>query len=133
MDFRTGGAFRFAMTRADGIQGPPFGGTYREIVAGRRIVYTNGFFAVPPGMPPDLAGEMLVTMTFADDGDGQTRVSVHTHFESATMARAHMGLGYEEGVGSSMPQLEVVARALAAQERMTTSRSKDRTAVAYEQ
>ena len=97
MDFRPGGRFRFAMTGPDGQQNTPFGGTYREIVPNRKIVYDNAFEL--PG-----AEKMIVTMTY-DELAGKTTLTIHTLFASLAMKNEHLGLGYEEGVGSGLDQL----------------------------
>jgi uncharacterized protein YndB with AHSA1/START domain len=110
MDFRVGGHFRFAMTGPDGRQGTPFGGEYREIVPNRTIVYDSAFEA------PD-AETMIVTITFdEDEQSGQTTLTIHTLFASLAMKQAHLGMGYEQGWGSSLNQLADVVAGLRAQE-----------------
>ena len=103
MDFRAGGRYRFAMTGPDGKQGPPFGGEYLEIVPNRKIVYTNAFEM------PDTES-MVVTITFdEDEKSGQTTLTIHTLFASVAMRNAHLGMGYEQGLGSMLDQLADVA------------------------
>lgn len=97
MDFRVGGEFHFSMTSTEGEAGPPFGGTYREIVPNRKIVYDNGFEA--PGSP-----RMLHTVTF-DEEDGKTTLTVHTLFESAGMKTEYVGMGFTEGTNSGLDNL----------------------------
>lgn len=97
VDFRVGGRYRFAMTGPDGVQMQPFGGEYLEIVPNERIVYSDRFEA------PD-AEETIVTVTF-EEVDGRTTLTLHTLFASAEMKRKHLGMGYEQGVGSSLDQL----------------------------
>jgi uncharacterized protein YndB with AHSA1/START domain len=116
VDFREGGRFRFAMMGPDGVQGSPFGGRYLEIVKNKRVVYENGFEEVPPGMPADVAGRMVVTVTFDENENGQTTLTIHTLFDSLAMRNAHMGFGYEQGVGSTIPALVAVARAIGEKE-----------------
>jgi uncharacterized protein YndB with AHSA1/START domain len=108
MDFRVGGEFHFAMTGPDGELGPPFGGTYREIVPGKRIVYDNGFEDPPM---PEMSGRMIVTVTF-DEQAGKTTLTIHTLFETVAMYRFHTGNGYEQGVGSGLDQLGELVRDL---------------------
>lgn len=99
VDFRVGGRYRFAMTGPDGTQGPPFGGEYLEIVPNRRIVYTNGFLV--PG-----AETMILTITFdEDERSGQTTLTIHTLFASVTMKQKHLGMGYDQGLASTLDQL----------------------------
>jgi uncharacterized protein YndB with AHSA1/START domain len=112
MDFRVGGRYRFAMTGPDGKQGPPFGGEYLEIVPNRKIVYTNAFEM--PGTE-----SMVVTITFdEDEQSGQTTLTIHTLFASVAMKHAHLGMGYEQGLGSSLDQLADVVAELRAQEHV---------------
>lgn len=108
MDFRVGGKFRFAMTGPSGKQNTPFGGTYREIIQNRKIVYDNGF-------ETDGAGRMLVTVSFDEQG-GQTTLTLHTVFESIAMYRSHMSRGFEQGTNSGLDQLGALVAAMAAQE-----------------
>lgn len=98
VDFRVGGRFRFAMTGPDGVQGTPFGGEYLEIVPHTRIVYDNAFEL-------DNMERMVVTLTFEEKA-GRTRVTVHTRFASAAMLREHCGLGYAEGIGAGLAQMD---------------------------
>lgn len=105
MDFRVGGSFRFAMTGPDGRQNTPFGGTYREIVPDRRIVFDNGFLV--PG-----AGRMVHTLTF-EETDGRTVLTHHTLFESVAMKAEHLGMGFEGGVGSGLDQLGALVAEMA--------------------
>lgn len=97
MDFREGGEFHFQMTSTEGEIGPPFGGTYREIVPNRKIVYDNGFEA--PGN-----GRMLVTVTF-NEKDGRTTLTVSTVFDSVAMKNEYLGMGMEEGMNSGFDLL----------------------------
>jgi uncharacterized protein YndB with AHSA1/START domain len=104
IDFRVGGRYRFAMTGPDGVQMPPFGGEYREIVPDERIVYTSAFEG--PG-----AEEMVVTVTFVEEG-GATTLTVSTLFASVAMMEQHLGMGYEQGLGSALDQLADVVRGM---------------------
>jgi uncharacterized protein YndB with AHSA1/START domain len=105
MDFRVGGRYRFAMTGPDGVQMQPFGGEYLEIVPDQKIKYSNRF--EDPG-----AEEMIVTVTFAEK-DGKTTLTIHTLFGSAKMKKAHLDMGYTEGVGSGLDQLRDVVASMA--------------------
>lgn len=107
MDFRVGGRFRFAMTGPSGRQNTPFGGEYLEIVPDRKIVYDNGFETKG-------AGRMVVTVTFDELGGGQTRLTIHTLFESIAMRNSHMSRGFEQGTNSGLDQLAECAAELAA-------------------
>lgn len=109
VDFRQGGRFRFAMTGPDGTQNTPFGGEYLEIVPNRKIVYDNAFEM------PD-AEKMIVTVSF-EEKDGRTTLTIHTLFASIAMKNEHLGLGFEQGVGSGLDQLTDVVAAMHAKAR----------------
>jgi uncharacterized protein YndB with AHSA1/START domain len=108
VDFRVGGTFRMAMTGHSGVQNPPFGGSYLEIIPHRKIVYDNGF---------EMAGaeKMLTTVTF-DEQAGATTVTVHTLFGSRRMYVEHVGAGFEAGTNSGLDQLGDLAGELLAAE-----------------
>ncbi len=102
IDFREGGRLRMAMTGANGKQTPAFGGEYLEIVANRKIVYTNSFEM--PGAP-----KMIITVTFDEQG-GKTTLTLHTLFESIAMRKEYVAGGMMQGYESALDQLtEVVA------------------------
>jgi uncharacterized protein YndB with AHSA1/START domain len=105
MDFRVGGTFRFAMTGPTGQLQTPFGGTYREIVPDKKIVYDNGFEI--PG-----AERMVVTVTF-DEADGKTTLTVHTLFDSINMYKTHVAVGFAQGVNSGLDQLAALVAEMA--------------------
>lgn len=108
MDFREGGEFHFQMTSDEGEVGPPFGGTYREIVPNRKIVYDNGFEA--PG-----SGRFVVTTVF-EEFDGKTTMTVSTVFDTVAMKDEYLGVGMAEGMASGYDQLAEVVEDLKAWE-----------------
>jgi uncharacterized protein YndB with AHSA1/START domain len=57
MDARVGGTYRMTFTNFSKGNGHSFGGTYRELEPGERIVYTDSFD------DPNLPGEMLTTVS----------------------------------------------------------------------
>jgi len=105
MDFRTGGRWRMAMTGPSGVQNTPFGGTYLEM-PDRKIVFDNGFEV--PG-----AGRMVMTVTFEPLDANRTRLVFSTQFGSAEMRAEHLGMGFEQGLGSGLEQLDDLVRSLA--------------------
>ena len=58
LDATIGGTYRMSFTNFTTGSGHSFGGTYRELVANEKIVYTDRFD------DPNLPGEMLTTITF---------------------------------------------------------------------
>lgn len=57
IDARVGGSYQMTFTNFSTGNGHSFGGTYRELVPGQRIRYTNKFD------DPNLPGEMTTTVT----------------------------------------------------------------------
>ena len=114
-DFRVGGRWRMRMTGPDGVEGPPFGGTFLEIVPDRRIVFTDGF---EDGKGGDMnlrhAGGQIVFTTTFDESDGATTVTVKVLFATVAMKEEFLGVGMLEGLASGLDQWEVVAQGLAA-------------------
>ncbi|MGV3549676.1 SRPBCC domain-containing protein [Rhizobium sp.] len=108
MDFRVGGAFRMQMTSDEGEKGPPFGGTYLEIVPDRKIAYDNSF--EEPDSP-----RFHVTVLF-DEFDGRTTLTVTTVFETIAMKEEYLGVGMAEGMQSGFDQLVDVVEDLKAWE-----------------
>jgi uncharacterized protein YndB with AHSA1/START domain len=84
MDFRPGGAWRGCIVSEE--QGENWmGGTYREIEADRKIVYS---FAWGHSDPPF---ETVVTVTFDDDGAGTVQSFHQTGFLTAASRDNHVG------------------------------------------
>ena len=108
MDFRVGGEYHFQMTSDEGEVGPPFGGTYFEIVPDRKIVYDNGF--EEPG-----SGRFHVTVLF-EEFEGRTTLTVTTVFETIAMKDEYLGVGMAEGMQSGFDQLGEVVEDLKAWE-----------------
>lgn len=104
IDFRVGGACRFAMTGPDGEQGPAFGGEYLEIVPDRRISFSNGFEL--PG-----AEKMVVTIDLTPEG-ARTHLRMTTVFASLAMKEEHVSRGYLQGVGAGLDQLAALLPSL---------------------
>lgn len=112
-DFRVGGAWRMVMTGPDGVEGPPFGGIYLDIVPHSRIVYDNGFEDGKGGeMNLQHASRMVTTVTF-DEAGGKTTVTVSTLFPTVAMKAEFLGIGMLEGMSSGLDQLQQVAAELA--------------------
>lgn len=114
-DFREGGRWRMIMTGPDGKEGPPFGGTYHEIVPYSRIVYDDAFEdGVGGEMNLKNQGRILFTTTF-DEKAGKTTVTTTILFPTAEMKAEYLGVGMLEGISSSFDQLGELVLKLAAQ------------------
>lgn len=84
MEFRVGGPYHLKFRHPNGTD-YRCGGVYREIVPGARIAFTHAWYdaAGTPGH------ETLITVTFADEGDG-TRLTFHqTLFETVEARDSH--------------------------------------------
>ena len=83
IDLRVGGKYLFCMRSPEG-QDFWSGGEYLEIVENKKIVYTDSFMDAEGnivsgefyGMGADFPRELVVTVTFEDDGAGKTRMTL---------------------------------------------------------
>lgn len=102
-DFRVGGEYRFVQREADGTE-YGFRGEIREIKPLERVVQTFEF----EGMP----GHVVVdTMTLEDLGNGKTRVSTLSTFDSKEDRDGMMASGMETGANESWDLLaELLAK-----------------------
>ena len=94
-DIRPGGSFRTCMRSPQG-EDHWLGGTYREIVENRRLVFTHAWDDAE-GKP---GHETLVTVTLEDLG-GRTRLTLHQAFFLTASSRA----GHEGGWSESLDKL----------------------------
>jgi uncharacterized protein YndB with AHSA1/START domain len=80
-DPREGGAYAITMRDDDG-DTETASGTYREVVPGRKLVFTWGWQRAPHE-------ETLVTVEFADQGQGTLVTVTHARFRTAEQAGRH--------------------------------------------
>ena len=89
VDLRVGGTLRIVMRAPDGARHPMIG-VFREIVPPERLVFTN--------TATDMAGKVLLegltTVTLAEHGNGQTKLTT----ESSAAARVDFASGMLEGM-----------------------------------
>ena len=95
MEFRVGGAYRIHMRSPEGTDHWSQG-VYREIVPPQRLVMV-GSWADARGKPT--TPETVLTVTFEERG-AQTRLTLHSVFETVTARDAHRG-----GWSSSLERL----------------------------
>lgn len=105
-ELRPGGAFHTFM------QGPDAGtsdnpGSFLEVVAQQRIVFTSMLVQGWRPATPWLAFTAIVTM--ADEGEGTRYVATVMHPDPATRER-HEQMGFFEGWNTCIDQLEAFAR-----------------------
>ena len=88
IDFRVGGKYVFCMRAPEDFGGQNMysTGTYKEIIEGKKIVYTDnlsdkdGNLVQPSayGLPEDFPQDLLVTVEFEETPDGKTKMTL-TH------------------------------------------------------
>jgi uncharacterized protein YndB with AHSA1/START domain len=121
IDLRPGGVFRTVMRAPDGEEFDNVG-TYLEIVANRRLVWTTvlrpGFRPAPA---PDLPFTAAISLT-PTDGGGTRYSAVAMHGRPDVCAR-HAELGFRDGWSTALDQLVAVARDLSPS---TSSKGADR-------
>jgi uncharacterized protein YndB with AHSA1/START domain len=83
-DARVGGSFRFGMRSPENTDHWAHG-TYREVVAPERLVYTFAW-EHPDGKPKH---ETIITLTFVEQGDKTKLTLKQTLFESVTSRDMH--------------------------------------------
>ena len=92
LDLRVGGVWRQFMV-VDDDTAYFTGGVYREIVPGRRLVFSWGATDGWPKLDPDrLEDNPLVTVTM-DEADGRTELTLHVELPAA-FANADMPAGF---------------------------------------
>jgi uncharacterized protein YndB with AHSA1/START domain len=100
-DVRVGGAYRYVFGK-EGAATMAFSGTYREVVRGSRLVYTQVF------EPMRQAGEGLITATF-EEHEGFTRLTQRECFPSKEVLEGALASGMVKGMRETLDQLETLA------------------------
>ena len=99
-DARTGGSYRFANTRG-GEEIARFYGSFHEVRPDSRIVWTFTYEDVPDGVA-------LETITFADLGNGRTRVTSVSVVDSLEARDAALASGMELGVVEGYEKIDEI-------------------------
>jgi uncharacterized protein YndB with AHSA1/START domain len=100
IDPKVGGALRIVMRAPDGAE-HPMKGTFREVVAGERLVFTN--------IALDANGKTLLeglTAVHFEDHDGGTRLTLTTSAAGAASVVDRMLEGMEAGWSQSLDKLD---------------------------
>jgi len=109
IDLRVGGNWRYAAVTHDGME-IAFHGEYREIVPDERIVSTEIYEGLPPGVSEEEGGT-LNTATF-DEIDGRTTLTLLIQASSKIARDAIIESGMEAGLQDALDLLEQTASAL---------------------
>jgi len=109
IDLRVGGDWRWVIvhTNDNGEFDVAFHGTYREIDAPRRLVYTEVFEGAPVPDPDAMA--VLDTLTF-DEAGGITTMTLHTACPDQFTRDAIIESGMEHGMQISFDRMEDLCR-----------------------
>ena len=108
MDLRPGGEFYSVFNGPDG-ESFENAGVFLEVEPRRRLVSTDAF---RPGWGPSSRAFMVAETLFEDAGDGRTRyIARAMHWDRATLEE-HERMGFHEGWGQCVDQLEALARSL---------------------
>jgi uncharacterized protein YndB with AHSA1/START domain len=84
-------------------------GVYLEIVPNEKIVFTDAYTA---GWKPAPEPFMTAILTFEDIGNGRTKYTAIARHRNADTAKAHKDMGFYDGWGTVVTQLEEYAQGL---------------------
>lgn len=110
MDVRVGGRWRYVIPGQGG-PGVAFHGEYREVVADRRIVYTE-VYETPDAGPEADAAAPVITVTFEPSGS-ETVLSLLVQTNTKELRDLIMSSGMETGMQGQMDLIEEIASELA--------------------
>jgi uncharacterized protein YndB with AHSA1/START domain len=97
IDLRPGGAWRYALRDNETGREDAWSGVYREIVPPERMVYTEGWEAMP-------GHDYLVTATLTEK-DGKTMLTSRLQYKSVEDRDGHVQSGMESGMRESYDRL----------------------------
>jgi uncharacterized protein YndB with AHSA1/START domain len=97
IDLRPGGAWRYALRDTETGREDAWSGVYREIVPPERMVYTEGWEAMP-------GHDYLVTATLTEK-DGKTTVTSRLQYKSVEDRDGHVQSGMESGMRETYDRL----------------------------
>jgi uncharacterized protein YndB with AHSA1/START domain len=98
MDFRPGGKYHFVHSGPNGVEEYGFRGEFREVEPPERIVWTFEWEGMPGHVSTD-------TLTLEDLGDGRTRMTAHSLFDSKEDRDGMLQSGMETGAAESWDRL----------------------------
>jgi uncharacterized protein YndB with AHSA1/START domain len=110
IDLRVGGEWRYVMVADDGME-VGFHGVYRDVVPNERIVTTEIYEGLPPGVSEE-DGATTNTVTFTET-EGRTRVTLLIEAANQISRDAIIASGMENGLQDALDLLEQTARSLA--------------------
>ena len=84
-------------------------GVYLDIVLQEKLVFTDAY---TEGWKPAPEPFMTAIVTFQDLGDGRTRYTAVARHRSQETAKQHDAMGFQDGWGTVVTQLEAYAQGL---------------------
>lgn len=84
-------------------------GVYLEVIPNEKLVFTDAY---QTGWKPAPDPFMTAIVTFKDLGNGRTQYTAIARHRSAEAAKAHKDMGFYDGWGTVVTQLEDYARGL---------------------
>jgi uncharacterized protein YndB with AHSA1/START domain len=108
LDVRPGGASSITMRSPEG-QDIPNTGQYLEVVANRKLTFTDAFTG--DWQPRDGQPFMVAVITFEPEGNKTRYVATVRHWTEADKKK-HEEMGFHKGWGQCADQLEALARTL---------------------
>ena len=110
MDLRPGGVFRTEFLLPDGVEFTNVG-IFLDVVEGEKLVFTDFF---TPGYQPAIEPFMVavISMTESSESDAKTNYHVLVRHRTEEDKLKHEKMGFYEGWGASITQLEALAKTL---------------------
>ncbi|SDG23041.1 SRPBCC family protein [Alloyangia pacifica] len=107
IDLRVGGRFNTTFE----VEGAEMqnNGVWLEVVPNRRLVFTDGY---SEGWKPAPDPFMTAIVEFEDDGKGGTTYTATARHRSAEAKKSHEAMGFYDGWGTVVTQLEDYAKTL---------------------
>ena len=109
LDLRPGGGFQTRMRESGGVFRPHVEGCFLETVLEARVAFTTVLTEGWKPAEPRLA--LTALMTLEAEGSG-TRYSARVLHKNAADCREHEEMGFHDGWGTAIDQLEAVAERL---------------------
>ena len=107
LDVRPGGKCNTTF-EVDGTE-MPNNGVYLEVIPNEKLVFTDTY---TEGWKPNPEPFMTAILTFEDIGNGRTRYTAIARHRSKETAESHKQMGFYDGWGTVVTQLEEYAQGL---------------------
>ncbi|WP_417206296.1 SRPBCC family protein [Antarctobacter sp.] len=107
IDLRVGGKFNTTFNVEGNVMANT--GVFLEVVEGRRLVFTDAY---SEGWKPAADPFMTAIVEFEDDGNGGTTYTATARHRSPEARKTHEDMGFFDGWGTVVTQLEDYAKTL---------------------